>query len=171
MRLSFDEITGKIDRFSITDSHWFPSTEEYSVIVATADISVSRKDYQTATLKGVIDCTLRSLCDRCGEFFEENLQSDFVYLITVRPEGTVAGAEQECSEEDVLTLYLVEPIIEVDQILTEQALLTVPLKKVCSEDCKGICPGCGMFLNRESCRCSNDRNDSPFAVLKKLKKQ
>jgi uncharacterized protein len=171
MRLSFDEITGKIDRFSITDSHWFPSTEEYSVIDATADISVSRKDYQTVTLKGVIDCTLRSLCDRCGEFFEENFQSDFVYLITLRPEETVAGAEQECSEEDVLTLYLGEPIIEVDQILTEQALLVVPLKRVCSEDCKGICPGCGMVLNRESCRCSNDRNDSPFAVLKKLKKQ
>ncbi len=171
MKIFFDEITGKIDRFSITDSHWFASTEEYSVINATAEISVSQKDYQTVTLKGVIDCTLRSLCDRCGESFEENLQSEFVYLITVRPEATVAGAEQECSDEDVFTLYLVEPIIEVDQILTEQALLAVPLKRVCSEDCKGICPGCGMVLNRESCRCSNDINDSPFAVLKKLKKQ
>ncbi len=169
MRLLFDEITGKTDRYSIHDSHWFPSAREYSVIAATATFSVSRQDHETVFLKGEIQGRCKVVCDRCGESYEENLQSAFVYLATTREEDTVTVAEQECSDEDALILYLTEPIIEVDEILREQALLAVPQKNVCSEDCEGICAGCGVVLKKEPCRCEPDIRNSPFAVLKKMK--
>ena len=171
MKLHFDEITGKTDRYFIADSHWFPSTEECSVVASTATIAVSRQDRDTVVLKGKIEGRCKVVCDRCGEPFEENLQSEFIYLATTREEASFALAEQECSDEDALVLHLAEPIIEIDDILREQVLLAVPFKNLCNEDCKGICAGCGVILNKESCQCKPDQGGSPFAVLKKLKKQ
>lgn len=171
MRLLFDEISAKTRRYTIVDSQWFPNTETSSVTAATATISVSRQDKETIVLKGEIDGRYCIVCDRCGEVYEEQLQSGFSYLATTRQEDACGLVDQECSDEDALVLYLTEPFIEVDEILREQALLAVPVKNVCSKDCKGICAGCGAVLNREACQCNPSDGTSPFAVLKKLKNQ
>jgi uncharacterized protein len=91
-----------------------------------------------------------------------------VYLVTIRKEQALELGDIECSDEDTITLYLKEPEIDVDEILREQAYLAVPLKTLCSEDCKGICAGCGALLNSQVCCCSVDTPSSTFAVLKKL---
>lgn len=169
MRLLFDKITGKARRYSITDSQWFPASEVCTVVAITATICVFRQDDDSVILDGEINGRCTVLCDRCGEPYEENLQSEFKYLATVKGEEYFEAADQECSDEDALTLYLTEPIIEVNEILREQAVLAVPLKKLCNEDCRGICAGCGAVLNRESCRCQPGKNDSPFAVLEKIR--
>lgn len=165
----FDEITGESQRYTITDCNWFPHIEECLVVAATATLNVIRQDHETLLLEGEIKSRCKFLCDRCGESYEENLQTTFVYLATTKAEATVAGGEQECSEKDALTLYLPEPTVEIDEILKEQAWLAVPQKNVCSEDCKGICADCGVVLNKEPCRCESDICYSPFAILKKMK--
>ena len=53
--------------------------------------------------------------------------------------------------------------------MREQIILMMPLKPLCDETCKGLCPRCGANLNREACTCSTDTVNSPFAVLAKLK--
>jgi uncharacterized protein len=169
MRLFFDDIIGETRRYSISDDHLFPSSEENLVVQATATIFVSRQDKETVFLEGKLEGRRRAVCDRCGEQLEEKLQSEFVYLVTTRQEESLGPIDQECTDEDALVLYLREPFIEIEEILREQALLSVPLRTLCSEDCKGICAGCGLVLNRESCRCQPDKSDSPFAVLKNLK--
>jgi uncharacterized protein len=169
MRLCFDEITGKTDRYSITDSQWFPSAEEGTAIDATATISVSRQDRETVILRGKMSGRCKVVCDRCGEPYEANIQSEFDYLVTTRKEDALELVDRECSDEDALTLYLAEPVIDVKEILREQALLAVPLKNVCSEDCRGVCAGCGVVLSSEPCRCQTNHSNSPFAVLRKMK--
>ncbi len=91
-----------------------------------------------------------------------------MYLVTTRKEQAIEQRDVECSDEDVITLYLKEPEIDVDEILREQAYLAFPLRTLCSEECKGICAGCGVVLNSEACCCSLDKSNSAFAVLKKL---
>jgi uncharacterized protein len=91
-----------------------------------------------------------------------------MYLVTTRKEQALELREIECSDEDAVTLYLREQEIDVDEILREQTYLALPLRTLCSEDCKGICAGCGVDLNDEDCRCSLDESNSAFAVLKKL---
>lgn len=46
--------------------------------------------------------------------------------------------------------------------------MNLPSKHLCSEDCKGLCPGCGRNLNTEKCVCSGKNIDPRLAVLKKL---
>jgi uncharacterized protein len=56
--------------------------------------------------------------------------------------------------------------------LAEQAfLLALPLKPLCREDCKGLCPTCGKNLNEGDCGCREERIDPRLAILKKLKKK
>jgi uncharacterized protein len=62
-------------------------------------------------------------------------------------------------------------VIEVDQLLAEQVLLTIPQKRLCSEHCRGICVGCRAVLNQDPCRCGERETTSPFSVLKRLQKQ
>ena len=50
-------------------------------------------------------------------------------------------------------------------------LLAVPLKALCREDCKGLCPGCGRNRNRESCDCAALARDARWAALGKIREQ
>ena len=168
MKLLFEEITGRAVRFTLQDSSWFSHGDDDLSLIATANICVSRRDSETVYLKGKIAGRRLAACDRCGEEVRENVHWDFVYLVTTGKEQALEVQEIECSDEDAITLYLKEPEIDVDEILREQSYLAIPLRTLCSEDCKGICAGCGIALNSGDCVCSLEKSASPFAVLKKL---
>jgi len=59
--------------------------------------------------------------------------------------------------------------VETNDILWEQVALELPLKVVCSEACRGVCPVCGKNLNQEACSCVAGEAKGPFAILKNLK--
>jgi len=65
-------------------------------------------------------------------------------------------AEQEV--EQSFDLYYsqdkIRDSLDIDPDIREQILLAFPMKVLCDPECKGICPGCGVNLNRENCRCS-----------------
>lgn len=60
--------------------------------------------------------------------------------------------------------------LEIDDILKDNIILNLPMKQLCKEDCKGICPRCGVDLNYEECRCTQQELDSRMEILKKLLK-
>ena len=73
------------------------------------------------------------------------------------------------SREDLAYEFFDGEVIEIDQLVAEQIFLTLPVKVLCSEECKGLCPGCGANLNDEACRCKVDDRKSPFAKLVAIK--
>ena len=58
-------------------------------------------------------------------------------------------------------------VLELEEILQEQILLTLPMQRVCSETCKGICPGCGKNRNESACDCKPVADDR-WGALRKL---
>ncbi len=70
-------------------------------------------------------------------------------------------------------VYLVEENqklrLNVFGILREQFLLAQPMKYLCSEDCKGLCPVCGKNLNYEKCGCNEQALDPRMEIFRKLK--
>jgi uncharacterized protein len=54
-------------------------------------------------------------------------------------------------------------------ILAEQVNLALPMKVICSPDCRGLCPHCGANLNNEECRCEKNGSDARLAPLARLK--
>jgi uncharacterized protein len=45
----------------------------------------------------------------------------------------------------------------------------LPMKPLCRDDCRGLCPVCGIDRNRHSCRCTREWEDPRLAALKQLK--
>ena len=48
-------------------------------------------------------------------------------------------------------------------------VLAVPMKNLCSEDCKGLCPKCGKNLNEGLCNCNEENIDPRWETIQKLK--
>ncbi len=59
-----------------------------------------------------------------------------------------------------------EPGMELEDILCEQLFLQLPMQRVCSEACEGICPVCGMNRNETSCRCVEAQEDDRWSALR-----
>jgi uncharacterized protein len=77
--------------------------------------------------------------------------------------------EVELSAEDMGIVYFQGEKINLKDTIQEQVVMEFPLRALCKQDCKGLCPKCGADLNEDFCDC--DRRPSPgkFDVLKNLK--
>lgn len=107
-------------------------------------------------------------CNRCLKPIVEQTASDVELMIMVN-EGPGGGGEHELREQDLGILYLDEEVLETDPILLEQLQLNIPMKPLCREDCKGICPTCGADLNLGPCSCEEKAVDPRWAGLAALK--
>lgn len=60
-------------------------------------------------------------------------------------------------------------VLDLSQMVLTAAILALPMRFLCSENCKGLCVNCGKNLNKENCECgNNNKTDNPFAALEKL---
>ena len=65
--------------------------------------------------------------------------------------------------------YLQGYYLDVDKLLFGEALLNWPSRVVCKEDCKGLCPVCGINLNQSTCTCQEGAEViNPFSALKNI---
>jgi uncharacterized protein len=101
---------------------------------------------------GNFSTQLELRCARCLEPVLRDVAGDFDLIY--RPLGADAGMQERSvrgAEADI-AYYQGEGLL-LEDVLREQVLLAVPLKAVCSDACKGLCPRCGMNLNSEACVC------------------
>jgi len=121
-------------------------------------------------LQGDLATTLEVSCARCLEAVTQNVARAFDLLY--RPQGTDAGNEElsVTAAEAEIGYYQGEGLLLEDS-LREQVLLAVPLKVVCREDCKGLCPSCGKNRNAEPCSCTPVVGDPRWAALKDVREK
>ena len=108
-------------------------------------------------------------CDRCSEPVPVRFGKAFRSLLFPKGREPAAEAHTELHEDDLDVGYYDGKGVEVHDIFWEQVALELPLKVLCSDACRGICPACGANRNREPCSCSGGTSQGPFDVLKNLK--
>lgn len=109
------------------------------------------------------------VCSRCLTSFTEPLSVSFEEEFV--PEGSVeADSEEEQEESDRTVTEYSGDEIDLSEPLRDNILLELPMKPLCDEDCKGICPRCGTNLNQAECTCadSSEAVDPRLAALKDL---
>lgn len=158
-------------QFSITEES-FPDLisekEKFDFSLRRVDVSGSvRKVHQSIFFAGTLDTTLDTPCSRCLETVCLPLKADFNY--TLLPETTTGKEEMELKVEDLDVDYYAGEVIDLAPIIFEQIMLQIPMKVLCNESCKGLCPRCGINLNTANCDCRDDLVDERLAVLKKFK--
>lgn len=108
-------------------------------------------------LEGEAVTTLSLLCDRCLQPFTEEKSVLLDTLLATELAG-------EASDEIVL---LDDGEVDLDELVREAFILGMDTKHLCSENCKGLCSGCGVDLNHDQCRCKPEV-DPRLASLAKL---
>jgi uncharacterized protein len=99
------------------------------------------------------------------------LSAEFELTYTqVLPETEPDDKEEiELHAEEMRMIRFEGDAIDLRDALQDQILMSLPLQPLCSPECRGLCPRCGANLNEGDCGCDRTPDDSPFAVLKKLK--
>ncbi len=117
---------------------------------------------------GDLATTLELLCARCLEPVVRDVSKSFDLLY--RPQGSDAGHEElSVTQAEAEIGYYTGDGVLLEDVLREQVLLAMPLKTVCREECKGLCPRCGKNLNQGACACAEPAGDERWAALKDLK--
>jgi len=119
---------------------------------------------QQLWLRGHIDARVQFTCDRCLKPFESELTTSYVEEYRAR------AADQEADEDDgeIRTVHYAGTEVDISEGIRQNLLLMLPTKRLCSEDCRGLCPYCGQDLNEGDCDCEVDEIDPRFEVLKRL---
>ena len=171
MKIGFDEISTSSNRYAIVDLAWFPVEELPRLAPVEAEIVLTKKDITKVELSGRLQTAVELVCDRClvGWPFLVDVS---VHLILHCPPDFGAWQIQnlECSKSDLDTVMIREPVVDLGDILRQQLFLSLPHKRLCRSDCRGLCSGCGVDLNQEACRCDAKNFNSPFAILAGLNK-
>jgi uncharacterized protein len=117
-----------------------------------------------------VTTTLELDCSRCLEAFTVPIDAKFDVLFL--PAGANTGdGEQEVAEEDLGVSFYKDDTIDLGEVLREQFYLALPMKPLCREDCRGLCPVCGRNRNRETCDCQTEWVDPRLDALRQLKKE
>jgi uncharacterized protein len=119
-------------------------------------------------VNGHVDTRAQVECDRCLKPVEVPVNADFE-LEYISGSEYETSAAAELTEAEMSVSVFDGKAIDVDEIVKEQILLTVPTRMLCREDCKGICPECGTDRNTGECSCVTSDIDPRWAALKKLK--
>jgi uncharacterized protein len=103
------------------------------------------------------------ICDRCGTEFIQSVISKYKMIYLLR--------SIEDAEEEINITYLSPDthIIDLSNDVRDYMILSLPMKRLCNENCRGLCVKCGSDLNEKQCDCEDSENDDRWKVLTELK--
>jgi uncharacterized protein len=112
---------------------------------------------QGLIVQGAFSGKITLECVRCLSDYEQFLQWEFTELYAFK--------EENITESGLLVPE--DAQIDVQPLVREYAILELPIKPLCREDCKGLCVECGQNLNEKDCG-HRPVVDTPFLPLKDL---
>jgi uncharacterized protein len=144
------------------------ASEGFTVVAPTALTFEIFKDNEQFRLVGGVNTALELSCGRCLEPFAMPVDQRFDLRYQPHARNTGEG-EREIEEDDLTTAFYENEAIDLGQLMREQFYLALPMKPLCRDDCRGLCPVCGTNLNRGTCLCSTRWEDPRLAALKAWK--
>jgi uncharacterized protein len=156
-------------------------------VVGTTDVvgTVRREKGTTVILEVRVSSVIEVTCSRCLDPFTVPVYvdvttrfvppADFAKVTeeTAARAGRLKAGDADEDEDgagvDEHVLGLAEyrdEKIDLGEVVREQLYLALPMKPLCREDCKGLCPVCGANRNRETCTCQQEWVDPRMAALK-----
>lgn len=120
-------------------------------------------------IRGAVRFAAEQDCSRCLKTFTRTFRQEVE--LCYRPAAATSadhGRERELSADDLIAIGYRKGEIDLWPEMREAVLLALPLKPLCREDCRGLCPSCGRDRNAGDCQCRDDRGDHRWDALRKL---
>ncbi|WP_285905320.1 YceD family protein [Pseudodesulfovibrio pelocollis] len=146
---------------------WREGCETYSLRVKPGRDLVAVYTIQPqaggALVRGTLKGSVFLPCDRCAADFEFAIDTGYDLFEELPGEEGGEGEEPRVREHGG------ELQLDMGALLWEEFALALPVKPLCDESCRGVCPGCGADRNAEACACADDEGDERLAVFRSLK--
>lgn len=97
-------------------------------------------------------------CSRCLSEYGLMISSEWKEWFTDEKHQAIETEEQEIH-------YISSPELDLEPYIRESILLQLPYVPICKQDCKGLCPKCGVNRNEVTCDCQIVKIDPRLAVL------
>ena len=139
------------------------SGETYRILKAEPfELEITGLGGRKFSMAGKLPVVLEAPCARCLEpvSFECELDFDRDFMV-----GRTADEQEDSMDEDN---YLDGYNLDVDQLVCNELLVSLPMRILCSEDCKGICNRCGTNLNLRTCTCDTRELDPRMSVIQEI---
>lgn len=143
---------------------------DYAVLGDVHFDGTLRKDEPRFMLSGRLQARLEVACGRCLEPFTLPVDTQVELTYVPHPEQA-ADDEVELSQDDLTTAFYRDQTLDLAEMVREQFYLALPMRPLCREDCKGLCPQCGTNLNQGTCACDVRWEDPRLAGLRTLLKK
>ena len=169
MFLDLSKIRTPHERYEkIYQADAFAADADYTVVSPVRVAFDIHRDKEIVRLDGRVQATLELPCSRCLEPFRWPVDEPFELTYQPRP-AVLASEEREIADEDFSAAVYDDDQIDLEQLIRERFEMSLPMKPLCTDDCKGLCGVCGANLNRGTCACKTDWEDPRLAGLKQLK--
>jgi len=154
--------------------------EDFRVVSPVSLTGEVRKDGHQIRLKGRLTATLECACSRCLEPFEVPVAVDldlvFLPVSAAGRRSPLSGPDRDedgeaLTEDGLGVSFYKDDALDLSEIIREQFVLALPMKPLCSPDCRGLCPVCGRNRNRDSCACRAEWIDPRLEPLKHLRSE
>jgi uncharacterized protein len=132
------------------------------------DLSIERQGGEVA-VAGTLGVTARLACSRCLEPLSATVAPDVD--LRLRPGPPARHEELELGPDDLEVDFYREDTLDVASLIRSEAELALPMKPLCSPECRGLCPTCGANRNLVPCACQTRRTDPRLAPLEALRRR
>ena len=137
----------------------------------TTDFSLVHKD-RNLRIEGKVETAIRYRCSRCAKEYTKAFSAGFDLSYMPQPEwASDENVEVELRYEDMDVAFYDGIVFDVNLMILEQIELSIPMKFVCRDDCKGLCYKCGADLNEGICSCIRETGDARMAPLLEFRKK
>lgn len=165
--------------------------DDFRVVGATDVVGTVRRDQGTSVVLEVrVTSVMEVPCSRCLEPFTVPVHvdvttrfvppADFARVTaetaaragehpSLGTEGDEADGADLDDEDGLGLAEYRDETIDLGEVVREQLYLALPMKPLCQQDCKGLCPVCGVNRNRETCTCQQEWVDPRMAALAEWK--
>jgi len=113
-----------------------------------------------------VDCSINLkahyCCDRCLKEYDSEYTTKVEFAITSDP-------RMRSDSEDMMFVSSSLDEVDISSYIREAIILSIPFKRLCDEECKGLCTSCGINLNDGSCNCNDEFVDPRWEKLKEIK--
>ena len=122
-------------------------------------------DGRDVFVRGRLQASVEQTCGRCLEVFRARVDAPVDLRLVPKP----AGADSvELGADDLDVDFYENDELDVARVVGNEAVLALPMKPLCREDCRGLCPSCGANRNVSPCTCDPRPPDPRLAALRDL---
>lgn len=125
------------------------------------------KDQQDVLIRGSLHARAPQVCSRCLESFPVVVKTEVDARFAPRPRGE-RGEELELSTSDLDVDFYADDLVDLGRLIETETALGLPMKPLCREECRGLCPLCGGNRNVKPCACEVKLRDHRLVVLQRV---